>query len=70
MRDLELKQAFQKFEGAGVTEGKLVGERIGFTLADADGTPWVYSGRVRAKSMSGTARAPGKADVKWTAKRG
>jgi SAM-dependent methyltransferase len=66
--DLALKQEFQKFEGAGITEPRLAGDRISFVMKDADGTPWSYSGRVRGRTMQGVAKASGKPDAKWSAK--
>ena len=56
---LQFRQRFQRFTGSGGVSGRLVGERIDFTLTErVNGRPVTrrYSGRVTGNGMIG--RAP------------
>jgi precorrin-6B methylase 2 len=69
---LAIKQTFQKLDGTlnengknlPISNGKMEGEKIGFTAGDT-----VYSGRVSAGAIEGTAKTGTAAPVKWSAKR-
>jgi hypothetical protein len=69
---LAIKQTFQKLDGSlsangknlPIGSGKMEGEKIGFTVGDT-----VYSGRVSAGVIEGTAKTGTAAPVKWIAKR-
>jgi hypothetical protein len=81
--EIELKQNFQKLDGAVVSGGKRVplegatlsGDRIGFTAtADAGGKPvrYTYSGRIINNAIEGTveiAGAGGASKMPWSAAR-
>ncbi len=74
--ELTLKQTFQKIEGTlkmdgktiPISNAKLEGARITFSVGDT-AKPVMYSGRLSAGALSGTARAGAEAGTKWTAKR-
>ena len=54
---LQLRQQFQRFTGPGGVSGRLVGDRIEFTLTErVNGRPVTrrFSGRVTGDGMSGT----------------
>jgi hypothetical protein len=76
--ELDVVQKFQFFEGkarlAGRTvdilDGKLVGDRITFTLVDGNGARRNYTGRVDGNRIEGTVPTPSGAPVTWSATKG
>jgi len=74
--EVALRQQFQKVDGAARLDGKqgqlrdvqLQGDRISFTVLDADGARHDYSGRVSGSTMQGVVKQPG-GEAKWSATR-
>jgi len=74
--EVALRQQFQKVDGAARLDGKqgqlrdvqLQGDRISFTVLDADGARRDYSGRVSGSTMQGAVKQPG-GEAKWSATR-
>jgi hypothetical protein len=72
--EVALRQQFQKVEGAARLDGKqgqlrdvnLRGDRISFTVLDADGARRDYSGRVSGNTMQGVVKQPD-GEAKWSA---
>jgi SAM-dependent methyltransferase len=75
--ELTLKQTFQKIEPtlkAGgkdlpVTNAKLEGDKISFSVAENGTTARVYAGVVDGNKITGTSKAGAGAEEKWTAQR-
>lgn len=75
--ELALDQTYQKISGkaagaglaSSVSEARLNGAEIAFTLADTNGRVMRYTGTVSGDSMQGHAQASGSAEMRWTAKR-
>jgi len=74
--EVALRQQFQKVDGAARLDGKqgqlrdvqLQGDRVSFTVLDADGARRDYSGRVSGNTMQGVVKQPG-GEAKWSATR-
>ena len=75
--ELALEQAFQnitaKAIGPGLTgnvsDAKLNGANINFTVSDSAGKLLRFSGTVNGDSIEGTAQLPGSGERRWTARR-
>jgi SAM-dependent methyltransferase len=73
--ELSLKQNFQKVEGTGkardqelpISDGKLRGDRLTFNIKTDNGTVYEFAGTVNGKSMTGTVKFTGSAEILWTA---
>jgi hypothetical protein len=76
--ELDIVQKFQFFEGKArlggrnveILDGKLVGDRMTFTLVDGNGTRRNYTGRVDGGRIEGTVPTQSGAPVSWSATRG
>ena len=74
--EIALRQQFQKVDGAARLDGglgqlrdvKLRGDRISFTVLDADGARRDFSGRVSGTAMQGVVKQAG-GEAKWSAAR-
>ena len=74
---LSLKQSFQKVEGTGkahehefpISDGNLRGDRLTFNIKTDNGAVYEFAGTVNGKSMTGTVKADGSAEIPWTAER-
>jgi len=74
--EVALRQQFQKVDGAARLDGglgqlrdvKLRGDRISFTVLDADGARRDFSGRVSGNTMQGVVKQAGR-EAKWSATR-
>lgn len=67
-RDITLQQTFQMLSGAGVSEGRMRGDEIRFSLTDA-GIKREFTGRVQGNAMNGTVKTAGQPDAQWSATR-
>ncbi len=75
--ELALKQKFQKIDPAlkvggretAVTNAKLQGDKISFTVAEGTGPAREYSGVVNGNTITGTSKAGTGAATAWTAQR-
>jgi hypothetical protein len=75
--DTSITQRYQILEGTvqlprittSLREPRLLGDRISFTLMDANANLQNFTGRVIGERMEGTARSATGAEVRWTARR-
>lgn len=74
---LSINQRYQVVDGTvqfpkittSLREPRLLGDRISFTLMDANATLQAFSGRVIGDRMEGTLRSASGAESRWTARR-
>ncbi len=75
--ELALEQTFQKISGkasgtgltSNISESRLDGAAIAFTLADTNGRALRFTGTVNGDTMQGTAHSAGSAPMRWSAQR-